>query len=76
MRTILALVALSWAFLLLRLADRPREKPAAAAAETFSMNCSYERTDTVGGAPASTERREGSCFAPEAPAVALAPRAE
>lgn len=75
MRTILALTALSWAFLLLRLADRPREKPAAAAAETFSMHCSYERTDTVGGAPASSEKRSGACFGPEGPAVALAPHA-
>lgn len=70
MRTILAVVVLSWAFLLLRLSDRPAEPPA----ETLSMACSYERTDTVGGAPSSTERREGPCFAPEAPAVASAPR--
>jgi hypothetical protein len=72
MRTFLALVALSWVFLLLRLADRPAEQPA----ETFSMSCSYERTDTVGGRPRSTETREGDCFGPEAPSVALAPRAE
>jgi hypothetical protein len=69
MRTILVLVVLSWAFLLLRLADRP-EGPPAAKAETFSMRCSYERTDTVGGTPSSAESRQGPCFAPESPSIA------
>lgn len=69
MRTILLVVMLSWAFLLLRLTDRPAE-PAGPVVETFSASCSYERTDTVGGAPETTEKRTGSCFGPSGEAVA------
>lgn len=73
MRTIVALVALSWAFLLLRLADRPQDASAAPKVQTLSMSCSYERTDTVGGRPLSTERRAGPCFGPEGPSLAQRP---
>lgn len=78
MRTLLVFVVLSWAFLLLRLADDPGRKRAAAepAVERFSMNCSYERTDTVGGLPATRETRTGSCSGPQGEPVALAPRNE
>lgn len=71
MRTILVVVVLSWSFLFLRLTERPA-KPAEAqpVVETFSASCSYERTDTVGGAPAATEKRTGSCFGPSGEAVA------
>lgn len=71
MRTILLVVTLSWAFLLLRLTDRPAEPaPSGPAVESFSASCSYERTDTVGGAPATAEKRTGSCFGPSGEAVA------